>query len=155
MIAFDFEDALSFEGETGPYAQYAVVRVNGILRKGAEGDPAAAAADEKNFARITTGELDVAPFIAAGRDDDLWDLALLAGSLDARIEQALGAQEPAFIARYAFEVAQSFNAFYHKHHILSEEDGERRAFLLRLTLLVRDQLVRALGFLGIDAPEKM
>ncbi len=155
VIAFDFNDALSFEGETGPYAQYAVVRVNGILRKGAEGDPAASAANEKNYDRIASGELDVAPFIAPGAGDDLWDLALLAGSLDARIDMALGAQEPAFIARYAFEIAQAFNAFYHKHHILSEEDEARRAFLLRLTLLVRDQLVRALDLLGISAPEKM
>lgn len=155
VIAFDFNDALSFEGETGPYAQYAVVRVNGILRKGAEGDPAATAANEKNYARIANGELDVAPFIAAGAGDDLWDLALLAGSLDARIDMALGAQEPAFIARYAFEIAQAFNAFYHKHHILSEKDDARRAFLLRLTLLVRDQLVRALDLLGITAPDKM
>jgi arginyl-tRNA synthetase len=155
VIAFDFKDALSFEGETGPYAQYAVVRVNGILRKGAEGDPAATAANEANYARIASGELDVAPFVIAGTGDDLWDLALLAGSLDARIDQALGAQEPAFIARYAFEIAQAFNAFYHKHHILSEEDEARRAFLLRLTLLVRDQLVRALDLLGITAPDKM
>ena len=155
VIAFDFSDALSFEGETGPYAQYAVVRVNGILRKGAEGDPAATTANEKNYARIANGELDVAPFIAAGAGDDLWDLALLAGSLDARIDMALGAQEPAFIARYAFEIAQAFNAFYHKHHILSEKDDARRAFLLRLTLLVRDQLVRALDLLGISAPDKM
>ena len=155
VIAFDFKDALSFEGETGPYAQYAVVRVNGILRKGAEGDPAAGAANEANYARIESGELDIARFLTAGTGDDLWDLALLAGSLDARIDQALGAQEPAFIARYAFEIAQAFNAFYHKHHILSEEDAERRAFLLRLTLLVRDQLVKALDLLGITAPEKM
>jgi arginyl-tRNA synthetase len=155
VIAFDFEDALSFEGETGPYAQYAVVRVNGILRKGAEADPAAASANAANQKRVESGELDVAPLIAAGGGDDLWDLALLAGSLDARIDQALSSQEPAFIARYAFEIAQAFNAFYHKHHILSEEDAAKRAFLLRLTLLVRDQLARALDLLGINAPEKM
>jgi arginyl-tRNA synthetase len=155
VIAFDFEDALSFEGETGPYAQYAVVRVNGILRKGAEGDAAAAAANATNRSRIASGELNTTPFLAAPGGDDLWDLALLAGSLDARTEMALGAQEPAFIARYAFELAQGFNAFYHKHHILSEENAEKRAFLLQLTMLVRDQLVAALALLGINAPEKM
>ena len=59
------------------------------------------------------------------------------------------AQEPAFLARYAFELAQAFNMFYHKHHILSEEDAEKRAFLLRLTALVREQLgVSAAGLLG-------
>jgi arginyl-tRNA synthetase len=155
VIAFDFKDALSFEGETGPYTQYAVVRVNGILRKSAEEHPDHAAADAANRARIDRGELDVTPSLAAPGGDDLWDLTLLAGSLDARVDAALGAQEPAFLARYAFELAQAFNVFYHKHHILSEENADRRAFLLRITELVREQLVTALGLLGIVAPDKM
>jgi arginyl-tRNA synthetase len=151
VIAFDFNDALSFEGETGPYAQYAVVRVNGILRKAAE----AGATDAALAARLNSGEIDVARFLAAPAGDDLWDLVLLAGSLDARVDTALGAQEPAFIARYAFEVAQAFNTFYHKHHIISEEDGEKRVFLLRLTELARAQLIATLALLGIEAPQKM
>jgi len=152
VIAFDFEDALSFEGETGPYVQYAVVRVNGIVRKGADrlND-----ADAANLLRIDRGEIDAAKFLAMPSGDDLWDLALLAGSLDERVATAVGAQEPAFLARYAFELAQAFNVFYHKHHILSEEDAEKRAFLLRLSSLVREQLVTTLGLLGITAPEKM
>jgi arginyl-tRNA synthetase len=155
VIAFDFKDALSFEGETGPYAQYAVVRVNGILRKGAENNPQFAAVDAKNQASIDDGSLDISRFFAPPAGDDLWELALLAGSLDARIDAAVAAQEPAFLARYAFELAQAFNVFYHKHHILSEEDAEKRAFLLRLTSLVREQLVTVLGLMGITAPEKM
>jgi arginyl-tRNA synthetase len=155
VIAFDFKDALSFEGETGPYVQYAVVRVNGILRKGAEGDPQFAAEDTANLARLKSGELEAAKFLASPGGDDLWDLVVMAGTLDARVEAAVAAQEPAFVARYAFELAQAFNAFYHKHHILSEEDAEKRAFLLALTALVREQLVRALGLMGIVAPEKM
>jgi arginyl-tRNA synthetase len=154
VIAFDFKDALSFEGETGPYAQYAVVRVNGILRKAAD-VTADAGTDSANAAMIESGDIDVSRFLAKPEHDDLWDVVLLAGSLDSRVDAALGAQEPAFIARYAFEVAQAFNGFYHKHHILSEEDAEKRAFLLRLTVLVREQLVAALGLLGITAPEKM
>ena len=152
VIAFDFEDALSFEGETGPYAQYAVVRVNGIVRKGTErlGD-----ADRANLLKIGTGEIDASKFFVSAANDDLWDLILLAGSLDARLDAAVGAQEPAFIAHYAFELAQAFNIFYHKHHILSEEDPEKRAFLLRLSQLVKDQLVKALDLLGIQAPERM
>jgi arginyl-tRNA synthetase len=155
VIAFDFKDALSFEGETGPYAQYAVVRVNGILRKGAEGDAGSAAEDASNQARIERGEVDVSRFLAPSADDDLWELILLAGSLDARIDAAVAAQEPAFLARYVFELAQAFNVFYHKHHILSEEDAEKRAFLLRLTSLVRERLVTLLALMGITAPEKM
>ncbi|HTU32441.1 MAG TPA: arginine--tRNA ligase [Candidatus Acidoferrum sp.] len=155
VIAFDFKDALSFEGETGPYAQYAVVRVNGILRKGAENDPTAVAKDSENQARIDRGELDISRFVAVGPGDDLWELILLAGSLDARVETTVAAQEPAFLARYAFELAQAFNVFYHRHHILSEEDAERRAFLLRLTSLVRERLITVLGLMGITAPDKM
>jgi arginyl-tRNA synthetase len=155
IIAFDFKDALSFEGETGPYVQYAVVRVNGIVRKGTEADPNFGTANAANLKRIESGEINVAKFLAAPAGDDLWDLILLAGSLDAKVDAAVGAQEPAFLARFAFELAQAFNVFYHKHHILSEEDAEKRAFLLRLSSLVREQLVTALGLLGITAPEKM
>ena len=155
VIAFDFKDALSFEGETGPYVQYAVVRVNGILRRGAEKHSEHEGIDTENVKKIERGEIDVAKFLAAAVGDDLWELVLLAGSLDARVEGAIAAQEPAFLTRYAFELAQAFNVFYHKHHILSEEDPERRAFLLRITQLVREQLVTVLGLLGITAPEKM
>jgi arginyl-tRNA synthetase len=155
VIAFDFKDALSFEGETGPYVQYAVVRVNGILRKGADAHPENEAIDAANLAKIASGEIDPTKFLAAPAGDDLWDLALLAGSLDARVGAAVDGQEPAFLTRYAFELAQAFNVFYHKHHILSEEDAEKRAFLMRLTQLVREQLVTALALLGITAPEMM
>ena len=68
MIAFDFKDALSFEGETGPYVQYAVVRVNGILRKGAElASGIRRRVDAANLARIESGEIDVARFLARAR----------------------------------------------------------------------------------------
>jgi arginyl-tRNA synthetase len=152
VIAFDFSDALSFEGETGPYVQYAVVRVNGIVRKGVErlGDQ-----DAETLRKVGSGAIDAGRFFTGASNDDLWDLILLAGSLDERVDAAVGAQEPAFIARYAFEMAQAFNVFYHKHHILSEEDAEKRAFLLRLSQLVKDQLVKALDLLGIQAPERM
>jgi arginyl-tRNA synthetase len=155
VIAFDFEDALSFEGETGPYVQYAVVRVNGILRKGAEQDPSVSAENSENMEKLKSGALDVSRFLAGPEGDSLWDIVLLAGSLDARVDQAVSAQEPAFLARFAFELAQAFNVFYHKHHILSEKDPEKRAFLLLITALVREQLVTTLRIMGITAPEKM
>ena len=135
--------------------QYAVVRVNGILRKGAELDASIAAENAENTAKLKSGALDTAQFLAAPAGDDLWDLILMAGSLDSRVDQAVSAQEPAFLARFAFDLAQAFNVFYHKHHILSEKDPARRAFLLLITALVREQLVTALGLLGITAPEKM
>ena len=155
VIGFDFEDALSFEGETGPYVQYAVVRVNGILRKGSEMDPALVIEDAANIAKLRNGEIDGGKFLGTPADDDIWDLVVLAGSLDARLEVAIASLEPNFLTRFAFELAQMFNVFYHKHHILKEQDAEKRAFLLAVTALVRERLVIVLGLLGITAPERM
>jgi arginyl-tRNA synthetase len=93
--------------------------------------------------------------LATPGNEDIWSLLLHAGSLDYAVEAAIGAQEPAFVSKYAFQLAQAFNNFYHKHHILSEADEQMRAFLLGLTELVEKQLVQALGLLGIQAPEKM
>jgi arginyl-tRNA synthetase len=145
IIAFDFKDALSFEGETGPYCQYAVVRIRGIRRKGAEAGAARVAATAETAQK----------FLAGAEGNGLWEVLLAAGSLDYAVDAAIVAREPAFVAKYAFQLAQAFNNFYHKHHILSEEDEQKRAFLLGLTELVEAQLVRALSLLGIDAPEKM
>lgn len=146
IIAFDFKDALSFEGETGPYCQYAVVRIRGIRRKGAE-----AAGGE----RVAVTAESAAKFLAGADGAGLWELLLGVGSLDWAVDAAITAQEPAFLAKYAFQLAQGFNNFYHKHHILSEVDAEKRAFLLAMTEIVERELVRALGLLGIEAPEKM
>lgn len=151
IIAFDFRDALSFEGETGPYCQYAAVRARNIFRKATEQQP------DFSLAQLdaASGEASLKDLLKTGEGDDLWELALLAGSLDAQVGTALSAQEPAFVAKYAFELAQAFNLFYHRHHILSEADAARKSFLLRLSRLVERQLVTALDLLGIEAPEKM
>jgi arginyl-tRNA synthetase len=148
IIAFDFKDALSFEGETGPYCQYAVVRIRGIRRKGAE-----AAAAEGERAAVTREA--AAKFLTGAEGAGLWELLLAVGSLDWAVDAAIAAQEPAFLAKYAFQLAQGFNNFYHKHHILSEGDAEKRAFLLAMTEVVERELVRVLELLGIEAPEKM
>ncbi len=145
IIAFDFEDALSFEGETGPYCQYAVVRIRGIRRKGKEAGATNAEVTKESVSKLLVG----------AEGNSLWELLVAAGSLDYAVEAAIATQEPAFMAKYAFQLAQAFNNFYHKHHILSEADEQKRAFLLRLTELVEAQLVRALSLLGIEAPEKM
>jgi arginyl-tRNA synthetase len=145
IIAFDFKDALSFEGETGPYCQYAVVRIRGIRRKGTETGATNVAVTQETVATLLSG----------AEGNGLWELLLSAGSLDLAIDAAISAQEPAFVAKYAFQLAQAFNNFYHKHHILNEPNEQKRAFLLRLTELVEARLVETLSLLGIEAPEKM
>ena len=82
-------------------------------------------------------------------------MILLAGSLGTQIESAVGAQEPAFITKYAFQLAQAFNLFYHRHRVLTEEDAAKKIFLLQLSRLVEVQLVEALELLGIESPEQM
>jgi arginyl-tRNA synthetase len=145
IIAFDFEDALKAEGETGPYCQYAVVRIRGIRRKGLE----------TAAARPVITPDSLKKFLQGPEGADLWELVLLNGTLDYSVDAAIGAQEPAFVAKYAFQLAQAFNNFYHRHHILSEPDEQKRAFLLGLTELVEHRLVQSLSLLGIESPEKM
>jgi arginyl-tRNA synthetase len=145
IIAFDFEDALKAEGETGPYCQYAVVRIRGIRRKGIEAN------STRNEIQIQALE----EFLNSPDCADLWEVLFQTGSLDYAVEAAIHAQEPAFITKYAFQLAQAFNNTYHKHHILSEPDDQKRALLLGLTELVENQLTRAMKILGIETPEKM
>ena len=151
VIAFDFNDALSFEGETGPYCQYAVVRAQNIFRKlYEETSPTLPVRDLPGV-----GPEEMKRYFGSPDGNELWELALLASSLDWHAAAALNAQEPAFVAKYAFQLAQAFNNFYHKHHILSEADPTRKTFLLLLTTHVKTQLVSALELLGIEAPDKM
>ncbi len=150
IIAFDFKDALSFEGETGPYCQYAVVRARNIFRKLLEQQP------DFDFASLKQVDQIAAAKLLTGPDGNaFWEMVLLAGSLGTQIESAVGAQEPAFIAKYAFQLAQAFNLFYHHHRVLTEEDAAKKLFLLQLSRLVEVQLAAALELLGIESPEKM
>ncbi|HKI10960.1 MAG TPA: arginine--tRNA ligase [Candidatus Acidoferrum sp.] len=159
IIAFDFDDALSAEGETGPYCQYAVVRIRGIRRRGMVGENAGISEEEllarSGLSVLAPLDLPVSQYLSEAEDSDIWALLVQAGLLDQAVDAGIRAQEPAFVAKYAFELAQGFNVFYHKHHILSETDEQKRAFLLGLTELVERQMVRALQVLGIEAPEKM
>ena len=150
IIAFDFKDALSFEGETGPYCQYAVVRARNIFRKLREQEPGFDGSSLKQVDQETARGL-----FAGADGNSFWEMVLLAGSFGTQIEQAVASQEPAFVAKYAFQLAQAFNLFYHHHRVLTEEDPAKKLFLLQLSRLVEVQLVAALELLGIDSPEKM
>jgi arginyl-tRNA synthetase len=144
VIAFDFKEALAFEGETGPYAQYAVVRATNIFRK-AGIEPEEALSYAVNFARFFAGE----------SGTEIWELWLLAGTTSSIIEQCIATTEPAYAAKHAFQLAQQFNNFYHRHHILTEEDAERKKFLLATAAVVRRELIGVLGTMGITVPPVM
>jgi len=150
VIAFDLREALSFEGDTGPYVQYTAVRAGNILRKLAERGEAL-----PDFAR----ELDQAALArqlaSPPSGEDFWQLLLMASKSDSAIERAIASGEPAHVAKYAFQLAQEFNNFYHGYQVLSEENREKRLFLLWITDYVRRQLQRTLDVLGITVPEYM
>ncbi len=151
IIAFDFKEALAFEGETGPYLQYSVVRARNIFRKYRESHPGfdPASLNEQlpvpQLRRLFAGD-DGAAF---------WELTLLAAQLESVADQAVATEEPAVLAKYAFRLAQAFNNFYHRFHILSEENPARQAFLLFLVHLVNETLTRTLDLLGMEVPERM
>ncbi|HKF47989.1 MAG TPA: arginine--tRNA ligase [Terracidiphilus sp.] len=147
VIAFDFKDALSFEGETGPYCQYAVVRIRNIFRKGGTSAEAALA----GLAVLT----ELGPYLSGEENEDIWALWLRAGRRTQVLEQAIASSEPAFLAKHAFQLAQEFSNFYHHHHILTEEDAARKTFLLATAAVALRELVTVLGWLGIESPEAM
>ena len=142
VIAFDFKEALSFEGETGPYAQYAVVRATNIFRK--------AGLDPVTFSQNTAAD-----FIAHLSDNELWELWLTAAKTSYIIDQCIATTEPAYLAKHAFQLAQMFNTFYHAYPILSEADDSRKKFLLATAAVVRRELIRVLAVMGITVPSVM
>ncbi len=146
VIAFDFHDALSFEGETGPYVQYAVVRVRSIFRKGGTTAAAALAAVDGTA---------LGKYVEREEDRDIWELWQTASKTSLLLEQSIATAEPAYLAKHAFQLAQQFNNFYHRFHILTEPDAERKKLLLATAAVAERELIRVLGWLGIDAPEVM
>jgi arginyl-tRNA synthetase len=146
VIAFDFQEALSFEGETGPYVQYAAVRARNIFRKLEERGEAM-----PEFAAQLTQEA-MARQLAS---EECWQILLAASKADSAVERAVGAGEPAHVAKYAFQLAQAFNNFYHQYPVLAEPDPERKIFLLWMTDFFRVQLERTLAILGIAVPAYM
>ncbi len=146
VIAFDFRDALSFEGETGPYVQYSAVRAANILRK-------ANISSENALEAIRT--LDIAPYLNGEAGDSIWSMWLAASRVTTVLEQAIAAAEPALLARYAFQLAQEFSNFYHRNHVLNEPDETRRTLLLATAAVTHRELERVLGWLGIAIPASM
>ncbi len=153
VIAFDFNEALSFEGETGPYCQYAAVRANSIFRKldGAAVEEAARTIRERTPAGVSGNGL----VMEGEAGDEVWSLVALAARLKEVIAASGAAAEPAHLAKYTFQLARAFNLFYHRHRIIGEEDADRRAVLISVAHIARRQLTAALAALGITVPDRM
>jgi arginyl-tRNA synthetase len=150
VIAFDFKEALSFEGETGPYAQYTVVRATSIFKK-AEIDPDTFCRD---VARNVSNE-SFAKFLEDANANEFWELWQAAAKTSYIVNQCIATTEPAYLAKHAFQLSQLFNTFYHRHPILSEPDEKRKQFLLATVAVVRRELIRILEVMGITVPPVM
>jgi len=132
---FDVEDFAKFEGKTGPYIQYAIARINSVLRKAEENG-------------IKTGAIILV-------EPDERALALKLASFENAVIRAAGEKEPSIIADYAYNLAQVFSSFYNTCPMMTADDEKVKASRLALAKLVRNVLKQALYLLGINAPEKM
>jgi arginyl-tRNA synthetase len=155
VIAFDFKEALSFEGETGPYCQYAAVRANSIFRK--LGVSTGSGSDRVTVVPgvLVDRPADVNEMLSGETGNDVWSLFMLAARLEEANSQAAASAEPAFLAKYTFNLAKAFNLFYHRHRIIAEENAVKRVTLVMVADYTRRQLTAALATLGISVPERM
>jgi arginyl-tRNA synthetase len=146
LIVFDIEEALSFEGETGPYLQYAVVRANNIFNKLQEREGHTIADIVSLLDQTPADELESL---------DCWAMVLEASRLDDVVDQVVRSLEFSGLAKYTFGLAQMFNAFYHRYPILGEERPELKRWRAAAVSYVRDEIARALALMGIDVPARM
>ncbi len=146
VIVFDLSEALSFEGETGPYVQYAAVRARNILRK-----------LEERGEKLPDFKSDLNREAMARQlqAEDCWQLLLAASKAGSAVERAISSGEPSHVARYAFQLAQAFSNFYHEYPVLTESNPEKKTFLLWMTHYFGTQLERTLDVLGIQVPPYM
>ena len=149
VVAFDLDAALAFEGETGPYLQYSVVRARNILGKVAELHGPA----EADAARLAEG-VDLGR-LPAETVAEHWELALMLSRVRAVVLQAVDSLELATVAKQAYILAQSFNSFYHRYRVAQEADGAVRRTRAALVRLYHDGMVHLLGLMGIEVPDRM
>ncbi|HZJ42874.1 MAG TPA: arginine--tRNA ligase [Pyrinomonadaceae bacterium] len=155
VIAFDFKEALSFFGESGPYCQYAAVRINSIFRK--LGDELVSDADRllERCASDPSVETQIANVLEEDRGTETWSLLMLAQKLDENIQQCMVAAEPTSLAKYTFNLAKAFSGFYANHKMKDEPDTIKRGVWILVTRIVRTQLNTALSILGVNVPTSM
>jgi len=155
VIVFDFAEALSFEGETGPYCQYAAVRANSIFRKIKKEWLEESRRLLESVSTEPSATAKVEEMLAGEAGTEIWSLVMLAERLDEVIKQCSVSAEPANLAKYTFNLARAFNLFYHRHRIIAEEDETKRAVLIVTADITRRRLTAALAALGISVPERM
>ncbi len=149
VVAFDLDDALAFEGETGPYLQYSVVRARNILAKVAERHGSAEADPERFCEAVSLSALD------PDTVHEQWTIALLLSRGETAVAQAVSALELAGVAKHAYILAQAFNSFYHRFPVAQESAVAARRTRTAIVRLYHDGMIDLLGLMGIEVPERM
>jgi arginyl-tRNA synthetase len=145
VLAFDFEEALAFEGDTGPYLQYSAVRARKVFAKLSE-RRGEGPLEEAEIALLEDAEL----------DDGLWNLVLQSARRREVVAQAVANLEFSLLAQHTHELAQLFHSLYHAHPVVPEDDLEtRRLRRAVFTLFAREMDVLLEELLGIPIPEEM
>ncbi len=151
LIVFDFEEALSFEGETGPYLQYTLVRINSIFRKLKERENF----EEKDIQTLLSSEEIPLEKLSESEQADFWDLVLYASQFEEEVLHSIRSLEFSHLAKFSFNLCQKFNAYYHLYSILAEENKEIKRIRILTIYYIREVLKRALSLMGIPQPELM
>ncbi|MBM62585.1 MAG: arginine--tRNA ligase [Acidobacteria bacterium] len=149
VIAFDIDEALSFEGETGPYLQYATVRARRILEKLENRDGIELHNRLEELASTSSDSL------TASAGDGLWDLILESSRLDEIAEQSVRSLELSTLAKYTFGLAQKFNGFYHSSPVIGEPNAGTRLWRAAGVKIFATQMTKALQLMGCQVPERM
>ena len=151
LIVFDFEEALSFEGETGPYLQYTCVRLRSIFRKLEERTGTTEAA-----VRATAASREAPLELLGERESaDLWDLVFYAAGFEEEVLRSATLLEFSHLAKFTFNLCQRINTYYHHYSVLAEENPDLRAMRALTLSLTRNTLEKALFLMGIPLPERM
>jgi len=151
VIVFDFEEALNFEGETGPYLQYTLVRINSIFRKlsGREGF------ETEDIAALTGKDFPDLSIMNDAERDDFWDLVLFAAQFDEEVMHSILSLEFSHLSKFTFNLCQKFNAYYHKYSILAEKEDALKNIRILTIHYVQKVLEKSFSLIGIPQPERM
>ena len=156
---FDIDRFTSFEGNTGPYILYTIVRINSVLAKymSKKGAADASGSGKDASANAAAGGIDMkaADFTEAENTPEGKALSLALARYDDIMWQAWDELAPHKICQYIYEVSNAFNTFYHEIKILSEEDKAKQESYIALITLTRDILTECVHVLGFEVPEKM
>jgi len=151
IIVFDFEEALSFEGETGPYLQYSLVRINSIFRKLKERE----GYEEKNLGTLISEQNISLDALSEQEQEDFWDIVFYASQFEEEIQHSVRSLEFSHLAKFAFNLCQKFNAYYHKYQVLAEKDKTIKSLRIWTIQYVREVLIKVLSLMGIPQPARM